>query len=231
MRYLTCVIRPVEKIHPVEAAMAAAPDVTPVAIHQTKLLDDGTCVTLLEVKGDLASLESLLAAHESVLEFTVAGDREGFVYLQSEPDELTEAIIDLQSESAVVVRFPVEHTRDGGLRATLIGDDEAFRRAVAAFPDELDVELEAVGDYRPDVRDVFAGLTDRQQEILATAIRAGYYEDPRRATQEDVAEALGIAPGTVSEHLRRIESRVFAEYVLESGPGEGPAAGGAGNAE
>lgn len=221
MRYLTCVVRPVEKVHPVEAALATAPDVAPVAIHQTKLLDDGTCVTLLEVKGDLASLESLLEAHESVLEFTVAGDREGFVYLLSEPDELTESIINLQSESTVIVQFPVEHTGDGGLRATMIGDDAGFQRAFEAFPEELDVEVEAVGDYRPDVRDVFAGLTDRQQEILATAIRAGYYEDPRRATQEDVAERLDVAPGTVSEHLRRIEAKVFSEYVLGSEPSDG----------
>jgi predicted DNA binding protein len=222
MRYLTCVIRPVEKVHPVEAAIAAAPAVTPVAIHQTKLLDDGTCVTLLEVKGDLASLESLLADHGSVLEFTVAGDREGFVYLQSEPDDLTRSMIRLQSESAVVVRFPVEHTGDGGLRATMIGDDAGFRRGFEAFPDELDVEVEAIGDYRPDVRDVFAGLTDRQQEILATAIRAGYYEDPRRASQADVAEAIGVAPGTVSEHLRRIEATVFSEYVIGSDGGDAP---------
>lgn len=56
--------------------------------------------------------------------------------------------------------------------------------------------------------------------ILVTAIREGYYEDPRRASQADVAEALGIAPGTVSEHLRRVEATVFSEYVLEGSTDE-----------
>lgn len=72
-----------------------------------------------------------------------------------------------------------------------------------------------IGEYHPDVGDVFASLTDRQQEIVATAIREGYYEDPRRASQADVAATLGIATGTVSEHLRRIEATVFSEYVLD----------------
>lgn len=220
MRYLTCVIRPVEKVHPVEETLAATPHVTPVALHQTKLLDDGTCVTLLEVKGDLEALEALLGDHDAVIEFTVAGDREGFVYLLTEPNELTRSMIRLQSETAVIVQMPVEHTRDGGLRATMIGDDAGFQRAFESLPGDLDVEVEAVGDYEPDVRDVFAGLTDRQQEILGAAIRAGYYEDPRRATQEDVAARLDVAPGTVSEHLRRIEAKVFSEYVLGSAVGE-----------
>lgn len=42
LRYVTGVLRPVEEMHPVERALAAEPTVTPVAIHQLKLLDDGT---------------------------------------------------------------------------------------------------------------------------------------------------------------------------------------------
>lgn len=215
MRYLTGVLRPVEKIHPIEEALAEEPAVTPVAIHQTKLLDDGTCVTLLEVTGDLESLEAILDDHPSVHQYTIAGDRDGFAYMQTEPHELTRSLIRMQAESEVIVRMPIEHTADGGVRGTILGHDEAFQSAIEQLPDAVDVEIESIGEYHPDVGDVFASLTDRQREIVATAIRDGYYQDPRRASQADVAETLGIATGTVSEHLRRIEAKVFSEYVLD----------------
>lgn len=215
MRYLTAVLRPIEEVHPVEKTLAETPGISPVAIHETKLLDDGTCVTLLRVRGDLEALDGVLADHPAVLQYTIAGERDGFVYFQTEPHDLTRSLIRIQDDSEAVVRMPLEHTGDGGLRGTLLGDDDAFRRAINALPDAVDVTVESIGEYHPDVGDVFASLTDRQQEIVATAIRDGYYEDPRRASQADVAEVLGIATGTVSEHLRRIEAKVFSGYVLD----------------
>lgn len=219
MRYLTGVIRPVEKLHPVEATLSASSSVRPVAIHQTKVLDDGTCVTLLEVSGDLDELDRILTDHEAVFEHTIAGERDGYVYLQTDPYDLTRYLIELQENSALIVQFPIEHTGDGGLRGTVIGDQGAFGPGVAALPDELDLEVESTGEYHPEMETVFATLTDRQREILATAIRLGYYEDPRRAAQQDIAEAMDIASGTVSEHLRRIEATVFSESVIDGWQG------------
>lgn len=223
MRYLTGILRPVERIHPVEETLARTDGITPVALHQTKVLEDGTCVTLLQVRGDLGLLDRVLADHDAVIQHAIAGDRNGIVYLQSEPYDLTRYVLELQETSEVIVKWPLEHTGDGGLRGTVIGHDAAFRRAVEALPEELDIEVVSTGEYHPEAETAFATLTDRQREILATAIRAGYYDDPRRATQRDVAERLDIATGTVSEHLRRIEASVFSEYVLD---GWGEAAGG-----
>jgi len=52
-------------------------------------------------------------------------------------------------------------------------------------------------------------LTERQQETLQAAIEAGYYNVPREATHEDIAERLGRSDGTVGEHLRKIEAKVM----------------------
>ncbi|WP_425603073.1 helix-turn-helix domain-containing protein [Halosolutus gelatinilyticus] len=42
------------------------------------------------------------------------------------------------------------------------------------------------------------------------AVETGYYRSPRETSLEDVVDAVGIAPSTASEHLRKIESRVFS---------------------
>ncbi len=58
-------------------------------------------------------------------------------------------------------------------------------------------------------------LTDRQQAVLETAYHRGYFEWPRDASGEDLAESLDIAPPTFSQHLRSAERKVF-ESVFSS---------------
>lgn len=215
MRYLTGVLKPVERVHPNSRALSEASGVTQVALHQTRLLDDGTSVTWLQVRGDLDRLHDLLGDAPSVLEYDVAGEDGGYVYLHSRPHDLARYLYRLRDEFKVVVEMPLEFTDNGGLRGTFVGEDETFQRAVEALPEPFDFEVERIGEYYPEVQEVFSGLTARQQEILAVAVRAGYYEDPRRASQRDLARTLDLAPATVSQALRRIEARVFSNFVLD----------------
>ena len=77
------------------------------------------------------------------------------------------------------------------------------------MPDSIGVELVEIGEYDPAARGPKALLTDRQLEVLDAAIEAGYYEEPRKGTQADVAERVDVAPATVGEHLRRVEGTVL----------------------
>jgi PAS domain-containing protein len=63
-------------------------------------------------------------------------------------------------------------------------------------------------------------LTDRQQEALEVAYRAGYYDWPRESTAEDVADTLEITAPTLHAHLRKAESSLLAElFDRESSEG------------
>lgn len=64
-------------------------------------------------------------------------------------------------------------------------------------------------------------LTERQLEVLRTAYFGGYFDDPRRATGEELADGLGIAPSTFTEHLRNAEQDVLS-LVFPDGEGNGP---------
>jgi predicted DNA binding protein len=56
-------------------------------------------------------------------------------------------------------------------------------------------------------------LTERQQEVLATAHRMGYFEHPREASADDVATELGIATSTFSEHLAAAQGNLLGELL------------------
>ena len=50
------------------------------------------------------------------------------------------------------------------------------------------------------------GLSERQREVLRTAVGDGYYDVPRRTTVARIARTVGIARSTAEEHLRVAES-------------------------
>lgn len=76
-------------------------------------------------------------------------------------------------------------------------------------------------------------LSERQAEVVTLALENGYYEWPREADAETLADHLGIAHSTFLEHLRKAESRLLRSALdggghhggVQSG-GESPEAGG-----
>ncbi len=60
------------------------------------------------------------------------------------------------------------------------------------------------------------GLTSRQERILKMAMDLGFYDFPRKLTNDELATKLGIKPSTLSEIVRRAEKKVVGKYFEES---------------
>lgn len=99
------------------------------------------------------------------------------------------------------------------------------------------LELDDIADIVDDLRDRFDGvlvedltqdheesssdpvivdreeLTDRQQEILETAYEMGYFDYPKGANATDVADELGVARSTFTEHLAAAETKLMDAIV------------------
>ncbi|MEF8777313.1 MAG: bacterio-opsin activator domain-containing protein, partial [Natronomonas sp.] len=54
-------------------------------------------------------------------------------------------------------------------------------------------------------------LTDRQRDVLKAAYHAGYFDENRKRTGGEIADALGIAQPTFSKHLRAAQRNLFTE--------------------
>jgi predicted DNA binding protein len=72
-----------------------------------------------------------------------------------------------------------------------------------------------MGKYEPvtGATDLPVELTERQREMLDTAVRLGYYETPRRTTHRGIAAELDLSVGTVTEHFQRVEASVIGDCV------------------
>jgi predicted DNA binding protein len=56
-------------------------------------------------------------------------------------------------------------------------------------------------------------LTTRQEEVLRASIDLGYFDYPRKLSLKRLAEAIGVAPGSLSETLRRAEKNAVSECL------------------
>jgi GAF domain-containing protein len=59
-------------------------------------------------------------------------------------------------------------------------------------------------------------LTARQEEVLQTALYAGYFDWPRAADSTSVARTLDIAQSTFNQHLRAAESNLLRALYQDS---------------
>lgn len=136
-------------------------------------------------------------------------------------DQLGEHLDDLDglealaTVDAIIVRIDVVA---GGWRQTgWFADRDAFSAFSSFWQQNATFRLHRLtrdGESEPPGD----GLTDRQDEALRIAYERGYFDIPRRASLEDVAEELGVTPSSVSERLRRAQTQLIEETVATTWP-------------
>jgi predicted DNA binding protein len=210
MRYLKSVLSPTDgTFHPVEEMIADNPDLRRGQVHHINLLSDDTVAALYEIEGEGGVLHDALKESDEVLSYDVIDVSEDthHVYVHVRQGEPVVDLLSIVDDRRLMVDTPMEFVEDG-VRATVIGEQSTLREALDDIPEGVDVDVRRVGEYSPQDDRVLANLTDRQREVLRVAARLGYYDVPRSATHDEVADSLGCAPSTASEHLRKIESKI-----------------------
>lgn len=215
MRSVRLTIRPEGEIpHPMIETLAFSSYVDEARLVDWNFADPDAPVLLFVIEGDRERVTADFAAAPEVLEFEVTPVDDGtfVVYVRPEPNPPAQAVIEQLTGSGLVPSLPIVY-RDGAGHVELVGSEAALQGVVEGLPSFVEVSVEEVGrfDDAPDA--VLAVLSDRQREALLAAVELGYYDSPRRATHADVADALGCAASTASEHLQKAESKLVREVV------------------
>jgi DNA-binding CsgD family transcriptional regulator len=211
MRYATEVITWEDNsFHPLDNALADEDAAHLEETYYISPLKDGTYAHLSRFRGDMAVAREILSDTNSVLDLEGPTEQDGLAYLHTEPSPLLNELMATLFEHEVVLKWPVTllNGEPRGMRVTLIGTDESVSQALSNSPSGVSIELERIGHFDGSVSPLLVSLTERQQEVLATAVSHGYYDMPREATQAELAKKLNLSPGTVADHLRRIENKL-----------------------
>ncbi|WP_231190143.1 helix-turn-helix domain-containing protein [Haladaptatus sp. DYF46] len=164
---------------------------------------------LLRVRGDYEKLRQALTTSTNVRDFEVFPDSrsEAYCFLAAKQPTVGRALFENFTRDDLLTIPPIECYDDGSSSFTLVGTDTAIQAAIDGIPDGVDLSVEAVGQ-RPVTAS--GSLSPKQRDAVRAALRVGYYDVPREATTKDVAQEVGCAPATASEHLRKAESHVFS---------------------
>lgn len=216
MRELSLTIEPVAGgFHPLDEGLAASDRITRVVISHLNRLADGTGIILYHLRGESAAIDSILDDTPAILSYELSEARDGFhLYSHFEATGLARQLLAMTQRYELILDLPIECIRGGGIRLSVIGTDANIQDAVSNAPTEIHLELEHIGEFEPSTHRE-PNLTDRQREVLQTAIEAGYYRVPREVSREELAEELDISGGTVSEHLRKIEAKLVFYYSTQ----------------
>ncbi|WP_423743435.1 helix-turn-helix domain-containing protein (plasmid) [Haladaptatus sp. SPP-AMP-3] len=167
-----------------------------------------TGVGLLELTStDIPSILREMAAYDDVLDVEPLRASEETALVRF---ETTDPILLLSmQESGVPLELPITF-RDGEATLEVTASHERLSTLgtqLELFDIAFDVEF---------VREMTASerlLTERQRQLLTTAVECGYYDSPRTCTLTDLAAMTDVAKSTASETLHRAEGKVIKQYV------------------
>lgn len=154
---------------------------------------------------------SLLSEYDDggLVEFVVSGNCPA--YRLAELGALPQTVEGVDGRGRIVAEIPTRH--DPPTVAGQFLDDYPEFDLIAKRTKDAHAPMLTPATLRQSVLD---DLTERQREVLQTAFEMGYYEWPRDCTGADVADELGIASATFSEHVFTAERKVLA-FLFENG--------------
>lgn len=121
-------------------------------------------------------------------------------------DELADVAGDLVGTCEPVVN-------EDGATMSYVGAQNTIREMLDEYESAgVAPKLHRLGDFT-GTDDPLADLTSRQREVVETAHELGYYDVPRAASTETVADALDLDPSTVAEHLQRAERNLLDAHL------------------
>jgi predicted DNA binding protein len=210
---------------PLVSVAAAVPEATLVLELQFNH-DELPLFVLSVTDGDRDVVEEALEAAPAVGTYTVLGEAGDTRRYQAHPGRSLEAHLGphlddlsglraLASTEAIIQRIEVLPTgwRQSGWFAHRDAFDE-FRQFWQRNSSFRLRRLTRQNEAEPPGE----GLTDRQQEALRIAYERGYFDIPREASLEDVAEELDVTASSVSERLRRAQTRLIEETMAPTWP-------------
>lgn len=134
------------------------------------------------------------------------------VYRVAWDEELPSLLVSLRA--ATVSILSAEASEDSVTLELRFPDQAACADFYAAYSDpDHPITISRIDTGASRSRQSTASITDDQREALLTALEAGYFEIPRRATLVDLSAELSISDSAVSQRLRRGMANVLENSI------------------
>lgn len=179
---------------------------------------DTTLRLICVAKGvDLEQFETA-AANDPIVEKVVTLSEEGnggLLRVTLVPETVDQKVYETAVELDGVY-LNARNTDQGWYVKMNFPDKPAFRTFQSRASEYgMEIQPTVVRDCQFFLSEEAFGLTGKQQEVLAEAIKSGYFEVPRRASLSNVGNRIGISDQAASERLRRGMKTLAENSVMD----------------
>lgn len=181
-------------------------------IHDIEMLEGDCCQCVCELATESVLEETVLTdlACVNQCEFLAETDGRYHYLLELTATELPEEITENHEE---LIGTCEPSLSDDGITMSLLGPQEQIRDTLRSFETaDATPKLRKLSAYRGHTTSL-ESLTARQLQVIETAFELGFYEVPRQASTEDIADELNIDAATISEHLQRGERNLLRQEL------------------
>lgn len=199
---------------PLGSVFETLPDVT---VELERLIPhESLTIPYFWVRGaEAQDIEAAFEAHAGVVSIELIDDIEDEYLMRAEWAGEYFGILSALAQANIVVLSGIGR-KDGwsfevrGENREAIGD---FRQSCQEH--DIPIEITSVHELLP-VQGGSYDLTDTQREALVLAFERGYFDSPRDASLQDLADELDITQQSVSSRLRRGHRRLIAATLITS---------------
>ena len=123
-----------------------------------------------------------------------------------------ETVVTAVARAGMILRRPLVY-RNNCSYGHVVGKPSPLQAMFDETSDAIDFQVTAIGQFPCTAEDQSTRLTNRQREVIETALAMGYYEQPRKITHQDVAAELGCGLSTATEHLQKAEDKLIQSVI------------------
>ncbi|MGO8805700.1 MAG: helix-turn-helix domain-containing protein [Candidatus Bathyarchaeia archaeon] len=104
--------------------------------------------------------------------------------------------------------------REGKLKIVFLGDEKQVKNLLENI-DKTGIRYKVVSliDAKFSPESPLTYLTEKQRTVLVSAFEHGYYETPRRISNQELSKKLKLNSATIVEHRRKAEQRLLTRII------------------
>ncbi len=111
--------------------------------------------------------------------------------------------------------LPLE-IKDGRIKASFLGTPQQIKQLLQLLGKSgFQYKIVSISDAKFSPNSPLSLLTEKQQKVLITAYKLGYYDIPKKTNTDEIAEKLHIRGATVVRHREKAEKRLISALLAE----------------
>lgn len=217
IKYLRATATPAPELIPqAYSVVSESGPVTELRVLDWNLAADDTSTLLYAIDGDATEFRE--AARDTVgiesVRLSDADSATSYALLEARPTAIPffETVVTAVARAGMILRRPLVY-RDNCSYGHVVGKSSPLQAMFDEISTDIEVHVTTIGQFPCTAEDRSIRLTNRQREVIETALAMGYYEQPRKITHQEIATELECGLSTATEHLQKAEDKLIRSAI------------------